>query len=276
MLRMEIYAALLMVAILAVGQSAHADVIHYVRFQHDGGVSYGILKGAEIAELSEAPYRAPTETGRTFARKSVRLLAPSEPSKVIAVGLNFASHAGQAGAAKPELFAKLPSSLVGHEAVVQLPRDAGNLHFEGELVVVIGRRARDITAEEAPAHILGVTAGNDLSERSWQSADLQWLRAKGADGFGPAGPAIAVGLDYNDLLIETRVNGELKQSESSAKLLHSVDQIVAYASRYFTLEPGDMIFTGTPGRTERLSVGDTVDITIEGIGTLSNKIGRRP
>lgn len=275
MVRMKIYACLVALAALVVSQAVLADVIHYVRFQHDGGVSYGILRGAEIAELSDAPYRVSAETGRTFARQAVRLLAPSEPSKVIAVGLNFASHAGQAGAAKPELFAKLPSSLVGHEAVVELPRGADNLHFEGELVVVIGRRARDITAAEAPAYILGVTAGNDLSERSWQSSDLQWLRAKAADGFGPAGPAIAAGLDYNDLLIETRVNGQVKQSESSAKLLHSVDKIVAYASRYFTLEPGDMIFTGTPGRTERLSVGDTVDITIEGIGTLSNKIGRR-
>ena len=129
-----------------------------------------------------------------------------------------------------------------------------------------------VSVADAPAYVFGVTAGNDVSERGWQASDLQWLRAKASDGFAPVGPAIATGLDYKDLLIETRLNGTVQQSESSKFLIHDVDEIVSFTSRYITLEPGDLIFRGTPGRTRPMKPGDVVEITIQGVGTLRNKV----
>lgn len=254
---------------------AFADVQRFVRFAVDGRTGYGELIGEVVHEITTPPYQGQTRSGRTFALPGLKLLAPTEPSKVLAVALNFRSHAGNSGAAKPELFAKLPSALIGHGAAINVPRDAENLHYEGELVIVIGKRARNITVVQAPSHIFGVSAGNDISERTWQFQDSQWLRAKASDGFAPAGPYLVRGLNYNDLLIETRLNGAVEQSESTKNLIHSVDKIVAYASRYFTLEPGDMIFSGTPGSTRRMKPGDRIEISVQGVGTLSNTIVSR-
>ena len=163
---------------------------------------------------------------------------------------------------------------IGPDDEIVLPPDAENVHYEGELVVVIGRRAKDISPREAPNHIFGVTAGNDVSERGWQRADLQWFRAKGSDTFGPCGPVIVSGLDYSDLLLETRLNGEPRQSERSKDLLYDVDEIVSYVSRYVTLLPGDVIFTGTPGTTGPMQHGDVVEVEVEGVGILRNTVVR--
>ena len=250
-------------------------VIQYVRYEHQGTVRYGILDGDEVRELDGDLFDSPSETGRTVALASVRLLAPVEPSKVIAVGLNYRSHLGDRDPPPyPGLFAKFPTSIVGPGDEIVLPADAENVHYEGELVVVIGRRAQNVTAEAAHEYILGVTAGNDVSERGWQRADLQWFRAKGTDTFGPIGPTVATGLDYNDLLVETRLNGELRQSERSRDLLYDVDEIVSYVSRYVTLLPGDVIFTGTPGTTRAMQPGDVVEIEVEGVGVLRNTVAR--
>jgi len=249
-----------------------AEVRKFVRFEAAGLTAYGEVVGAVVHEITAPPFKSQTRTGRTFDLPGLKLLAPTEPSKVLAVALNFRSHAGDSGAAKPELFAKLPSALTGHLSNVVVPRDAENLHYEGELVIVIGKRARNISIAQASAHIFGVSAGNDISERTWQFQDSQWLRAKASDGFAPAGPYLVSGLNYNDLLIETRLNGVVEQSESTKNLIHPVDKIVAYASRYFTLEPGDMIFSGTPGRTRRMKPGDRIEISVQGVGTLSNTI----
>ena len=146
------------------------------------------------------------------------------------------------------------------------------MHFEGELVLVIGKEAKDISQAEAPSFIFGVTAGNDLTERSWQSHDLQWMRAKASDGFGPVGPVLVSGLDYDDLLLTTRLNGEIVQQESTLNMIHKPAKVVSYLSRYFTLLPGDMIFMGTPGRTSALEHGDVVSVTVDGVGTLTNRI----
>ena len=253
--------------------AAAAETKKYLRFAQDGKSAYGALVGDTIFELSGPPFAAHKRTGRKFKLSDVSLLPPTEPSKVIAVALNYASHAGS-GTARPELFAKLPSSLVGHRGAVVVPPEATGLHFEGELVVVIGRKARHIKERDVPGYIFGVTVGNDISDRGWQGSDMQWLRAKASDGFGPVGPVIVTGLDTRDLLIETRVNGEIQQSESTKNLIHGVNKIVAYASRYFTLLPGDLIFTGTPGRTRAMKPGDVVEVRIQGIGTLRNKIVR--
>ncbi len=251
---------------------AQDKVTRYVRYQHDGAVAYGRLAGDTIHELRGDLFAGPTETGRTVELAAVTLLPPTVPSKVLAVGLNYRSHAGELGARQPGLFAKLPSSLVGHGAAIVIPKDATRVHYEGELVVVIGKRAKNVSEADAPKYVFGVTAGNDVSERRWQGSDLQWLRAKASDTFGPVGPVIAVGLDYDDLLLQTRVNGKVVQSERTRMLIHSVAKIVSFASRYFTLEPGDLIFTGTPGSTSAIKPGDVVEVEIQGVGVLRNPV----
>ncbi len=261
--------------VLALESEAEASqqVIKYVRYSHEGATSYGILEGDTVHALDGDLFASPQRSGQSMPLADVTLLAPVEPSKVIAVGLNYRSHIGRSPVPEyPGLFAKFPTSIVGPDAEIIIPADAGNVHYEGELVVVIGRTAKDVSIEDAPDYIFGVTAGNDVSERAWQRDDLQWLRAKGSDTFGPIGPAIVVGLDYNDLLVETRLNGETRQSESSKDLVFGVDHIVSYISRYVTLYPGDVIFTGTPGATRAMQPGDVVEIEVQGVGILRNTV----
>lgn len=245
----------------------------YVRYVYDGTTAYGVLDDDSVRTIEGDLFGARRETGITLPLSAVRLLPPCAPSKVIAVGLNYRSHLGdRPQPAYPGLFAKYPTSIVGHEGSIVIPEDAREVHYEGELVVVIGRRAKNVSVADAPGYILGVTAGNDVSERTWQRSDLQWVRAKAADTFGPLGPAIAVGLDYGDLLVQTRVNGELRQSERSRDLLFDVPTLVSYISRYVTLLPGDVIFTGTPGSTSALHPGDVVEVEVEGVGVLRNRV----
>jgi len=155
---------------------------------------------------------------------------------------------------------------------VPYPSDATDLHYEAELVVVIGKTASKVSAEDAGDYIFGVTAGNDISERNWQANDLQWFRAKGSDKFGPLGPAIVTGLNYLDLRVQTRLNGETMQNQSSIDQIHDVHAVLSYVSQYVTLLPGDIIYTGTPGATSAMKPGDTVEIEVEGVGILRNQI----
>jgi 2-keto-4-pentenoate hydratase/2-oxohepta-3-ene-1,7-dioic acid hydratase in catechol pathway len=260
---------------LAQPLSAQGNVTLYVRYAVGDAVSYGILEGDRIRQLEGDLFASPRPTGQSVPLADVRLLAPVEPSKVIAVGRNFRSHLGDRPAPEwPGLFAKYPTSIIGPGDSIVLPPDANNAHYEGELVLVIGRRAKDVPRERALEYVFGVTAGNDISERDWQAGDLQWFRAKATDTFAPIGPVIARGLDPDNLLIQTRVNGEVRQSERSADLLFDVSEIISYVSRYVTLVPGDVIFTGTPQTTRALSPGDVVEIEIEGVGVLRNPVVR--
>jgi 2-keto-4-pentenoate hydratase/2-oxohepta-3-ene-1,7-dioic acid hydratase in catechol pathway len=253
--------------------SGQEGVTKYVRYSHEGRTSYGILEGGTIRELAGDLFSSPRKTGKTVSLADVVLLVPCEPSKVIAVGLNYKSHLGERPEPEyPGLFAKFPTSLAAHGEDIVIPPGSDNIHYEGELVVIIGKTAKNVSVADAPKHIFGVTAGNDVSERDWQRADLQWIRAKASDTFGPVGPAIVSGLDYKDLLVQTRLNGEVCQKESSKDLLHDVDQIVSYISKYITLLPGDMIFTGTPGSTKPMKPGDVVEVEVEGVGILRNTI----
>jgi len=253
-----------------------AQVTRYVRYTAAGATSYGLLEGQTVRELRGDLFASRQPTGRTFRLDQVKLLAPVVPGKVIAVGLNYLTHLGERPAATyPGLFAKMPTSIVGPEADVIYPADATNLHFEGELVVVIGRTAKNVSVADAPSYVFGVTAGNDISERDWQRTDLQWFRAKASDTFGPLGPMIVTGLNYGDLLLQTRVNGEVLQSQRTKDLVFDVPTIVSYISRYVTLQPGDVIYTGTPGTTKAMKPGDVVEIEIEGIGVLRNKIVKK-
>lgn len=245
----------------------------FIRFFQAGRVAYGTLDGETVHELSGSFLTGGRPIGKSIALSAVRLLAPVEPSKVIAVGLNYKSHIGNRPAPTyPGLFAKLPTSIIGPEEPIVFPPEAGDVHFEGELVVVIGKKAKDIPESEVPGYVFGVTAGNDVSERRWQKEDLQWLRAKGSDTFGPIGPAVVQGLNYNDLQLTTRLNGAVQQSQRTSDLLFSVSKIVSYVSRFVTLMPGDLIFTGTPGATKAMKAGDVIEVEIDGIGILRNKI----
>ena len=250
-----------------------SETTKYVRYTHEGQESYGILEGDTVRELVGDIFSAPTPSGKTLKLSEVHLLAPCKPTKVIAVGLNYRSHIGNRPVPEyPGLFAKYPTSIIGQEKNIVMPLDATDLHYEGELVIVIGKKAKNISVSKAPNYIFGVTAGNDVSERNWQQADLQWLRAKASDTFGPVGPAIVTGLNYNDLLLQTRLNGELRQSERTKDLVYNVETIVSYISHYVTLFPGDLIFTGTPGTTKAMKPNDIVEIELEGVGILRNKV----
>ncbi len=199
------------------------------------------------------------------------LLVPCQPSKVLAVGLNYKSHLGDRPTPRvPEIFFKVPSCLVRHGGTIVLPAGSNDVHYEAEMVLVIGKRARDVPVEDAMRYVLGVTCGNDVSARDWQEDDLQWWRAKGHDTFGPVGPIIVSGIDYDNLQLRLRLNGEVKQEGNTSDLLYGVPQIVSWASQHVTLEPGDLIFTGTPGATSVLKSGDIVEVELEGVGTLRN------
>ena len=263
--------------VLALSASASAQgVTKYVRYEHSGVTSYGILEGDTIHQLRGNIFESPERTGTTVSMRDVQILAPTEPTKVLAAGLNYRSHLGQASpAAAPGIFDKHATSLIPHEATIAYYEDATNLHFEGEMVLIIGKTARNVSVADAPDYIFAVAPGNDISERVWQSNDLQWFRAKGADTFGPVGPVMVRGVNYDDLLLQTRVNGEVKQSQRTKDLLFDSSFLVSYISRYVTLNPGDMVFTGTPGATSAMQPGDVVEIELENVGLLRNTIGEK-
>lgn len=247
------------------------------RYLHDHRPSYGLVEGQQVRPIQGdifGHYR-PTEAAIPLAE--VRLLAPVVPSKVLAVALNYRSHLDHLKdefkpPAQPELFLKPPSALIGPEEPIVLPDAAGRVDYEGELVAVIGRRCRNVSEAQALDCVLGYTCGNDVSARQWQGNDLQWWRAKGADTFAPLGPWIVSGLDPTSLELRTRLNGELRQSTNTSLLIYNVAQLISFVSRVMTLEPGDVLFTGTPGETGPLSPGDVVEVEIEGIGVLRNSV----
>jgi 2-keto-4-pentenoate hydratase/2-oxohepta-3-ene-1,7-dioic acid hydratase in catechol pathway len=251
-------------------------VSRFVRFRRGSVVSYGILDGETVEAIDGGLFGARKRTGRRSPLREVQLLTPCQPTKVLAVGLNYRSHIGSATPpSKPEIFYKPISCLQNPGGPIVIPADSKNTHYEGELVIVIGKRATQVPVERAKEYIFGVTCGNDVSERDWQGGpakDLQWWRAKGADTFGPLGPVIARGADYGSLLLQTRLNGEVVQKQNTSDLLFDCPHIVSFISRYVTLEPGDVIYTGTPGATRRMKPGDVVEVEIEQVGVLRNPV----
>ncbi|MGX9416337.1 fumarylacetoacetate hydrolase family protein [Vibrio sp. RC27] len=244
----------------------------YVRYQYQQNTYYGKVEGISIQPIIGDIFSEYTLSSKPLSFQDVELLLPTEPEKVFAVGMNFASHLSSPSEQAPPLFLKLPSSLILSGKTIDVPKDAHNLHFEGELVLVIGREARNVSEANAKDYVFGVTVGNDLTERSWQSQDLQWMRAKASDGFGPLANTITRGIDYENVVLTTRLNNEVVQQESTRFMIHSVSKVVSYLSHYFTLKPGDLIFMGTPGRTQALSDGDIVSVAIEDVGIVENQI----
>ncbi|MBN2241715.1 MAG: fumarylacetoacetate hydrolase family protein [Acidobacteria bacterium] len=251
----------------------------YVRYQYRDIASYGVLEGGTIRDIGGGLFGNRKETGKVRDLRDVKLLCPCEPSKVLAIGLNYRSHLGDRVAPdKPAVFVVPPSALLEPEGEIRIPPDAEDTHYEGELVAVIGTTTRDATPAEAEESIFGFTCGNDISERKWQKNDLQWWRAKGCDTFAPLGPCIETAYNWRGRGIKTRLNGTVVQQGRFAELLFDPPAIVSHISRYITLQPGDVVYTGTPGNTAALRHGDTVTVEIEGIGVLTNTVrnpGRR-
>ena len=247
----------------------------YVRFASQGHIAYGVREGDTIVELSGDLFQH-TRTSKTYTVAQVKLLAPIVPHQIIAVGRNYRSHLGDLPVpTQPEVFFKPLSSIQDPDGPVVIPFDAKNLHYEAELVLVIGKRLRHASKEEAQAAIFGATCGNDLSERDWQRGekkDVQWWRAKGSDTFSCFGPEIVSGLDYDNLRLQSRLNGEVMQDQTTADMLFDCATMVSFISRYMTIEPGDILYTGTPGQTKRMKDGDVVEVEVEGIGTLRNPV----
>lgn len=255
-----------------------ASAEHYVRYEQIDKVFWGKLEDGSIHQLSAAPYAGGTPTGVIVNTADVKLKAPVDPKLSFMTAFNYSDHKKETfGITKdttkqPGLFTVPVSSIIGPEDNMVRPAGATNFHYEAEMVVVIGKKAENVSLEEAGDYIFGVTIGNDGSERDWQANDIQWTRAKGSKNFNPVGPHLVTGLDYTDLDIEGRHNGVKSQGANSSGMVFNFNYMVHYISQYFTLEPGDVIWSGTMGDTGPMQPGDTYEITVEGIGTLKSTL----
>jgi 2-keto-4-pentenoate hydratase/2-oxohepta-3-ene-1,7-dioic acid hydratase in catechol pathway len=267
-------------ACLACSIAPAAEPLRFLRFRHNHQVAYGLLEGDRVRQLNGDLFGAWTKTDTTRTLDEIQLLPPTEPSQVLALAGNYRSHLEDDVVppqfAIPQPFLKSPSCLIGHGDAIVIPHDAQTVHYEAELVIVIGKPCRQVTKDDALDYVFGITAGNDVSERIWQndekSKDVQWWRAKGADTFGPVGPYIATGVDYSNLRLRLRLNGEVKQDESTLHFIHDIPSVVSFISQYVTLKPGDLIFTGTPGTTSEIRPGDVVEVELETVGVLRNPV----
>ncbi|MCC6260182.1 MAG: fumarylacetoacetate hydrolase family protein [Anaerolineales bacterium] len=247
-----------------------------IRYQNDGDEpKYGWILEDKVGEIQGNIFG---EYRRREARTPIaelKLLPPCTPSKIICVGRNYVEHAKELGNEIPKtplLFFKPPSAVIANGEQIFLPPQSAQVEHEAELVVVIGQRAKNVIAETAKEYIFGYTIGNDITARDLQKTDGQWTRAKGFDTFCPFGPWIDTDFDASDAVVTCRVNGQMRQMASTRDMLFSVSTLIAYISSIMTLEPGDLIFTGTPAGVGTLKIGDVVDVEIEGLGKLSNPV----
>lgn len=246
-----------------------------VRFAYENREHWGILEEAHIQKLTKPPYQNLCLSGERIAAAAATLLAPCKPSKIVCVGLNYHDHAAEMKLAlptEPLLFLKPPTTIIGPHAAIVYPRATRELHYEAELAIVIKERIKAVSAEAALSKILGVTCANDVTARDLQHHDGQWTRAKSFDTFLPLGPWIETEYAAQPLTIQLTVNGQCKQASHTGNLIFSVPQLVSYISQVMTLEAGDVILTGTPAGVGAMQVGDTVEVTIQGIGSLQNSI----
>ena len=264
------------------------SITRYVRYMpgDQSEAKYGLLEGETIQELEGDLLDNPRPTGRSLALDSVRLLVPLDPNrvaKVLGIAINYTLPGKTRIIPQGRWFCKFPSALNSHEGEVEVPPDAINFNFEGELVLVIGKEGKHISVEEAPDYIWGVTVGNDFSENGWNQekngTDGQSRQvSKGTDSWACLYTTIVKGMDYSDLGIEIRLNGELGTRGRTPDMNHKPAMLVSYISHFVTLQPGDIIYTGTvapqslPGTRKELQAGDVVEVEIENIGTLSNRL----
>jgi 2-keto-4-pentenoate hydratase/2-oxohepta-3-ene-1,7-dioic acid hydratase in catechol pathway len=254
--------------------------VRIVRFAAPGNTKYGLLTQNTINGLHGSPFshfdhlsNPSILDGSTYELDGVRLLAPCIPSKIVCLGLNYRSHAEEFKLAVPSvplIFLKPSTAVIGPDDKIILPRGWQRIDYEGELGVVIGKKAKDVPEGEAKRYVLGYTCFNDVSDRHAQAADGQWTRAKGYDTFAPIGPWIETEANPDNLKLETYLNGELRQSASTSDLIFRISKLITFISSVMTLLPGDVIATGTPSGIGPMNPGDTVEVRIEKIGTLRN------
>jgi 2-keto-4-pentenoate hydratase/2-oxohepta-3-ene-1,7-dioic acid hydratase in catechol pathway len=248
-----------------------------LRFRHGDRIATGAIPTGEdtIRVLAGTFFEDPVPTGEELPLGDVELLAPVLPSKLVCVGKNYAAHAAEFGMEVPEeplLFLKPSTAVIGPDAPIRLLPINRRTDYEGELAVVIGRLARGVRAEDASRYLLGFTCANDVTLRDLQKTDGQWTRAKGFDGSCPLGPWIATDVDPTDVVVETRLNGEVVQRASTADMVFGVATLIEYVTAFMTLLPGDVLLTGTPEGVGKLHAADVVEVEVEGVGTLRNEV----
>jgi len=256
------------------------EILRFARYRIEERIHYGRLEGDELERLEGAPWEGGRPCGPRDRRSDVRLLAPCVPTKIVCVGLNYVEHIAESASVaaglnpgeEPLLFLKPPSAVIATGEPILLPEGVTRLDPEGELAVVIGRRARRVAEADALAHVAGYTCFNDVSARNYQRQDGQWTRAKGFDTFAPLGPVIARGLGPEGLEVECRVNGARRQRGNTSDLRFPIPFLIRYISHIMTLEPGDVIATGTPAGVAPIVPGDRVEVEIPGIGVLENRV----
>lgn len=242
------------------------------RVRVDGKGSTAVIKGRTAHLVSGNVFGSLEPTGVTAPLSKVEFLPPTSPSKIVAMALNYYSHAGARKPDWPMPFLKVPSSLIGHNHPIIRPADSHNLHPEAEIVVVMGRRAKHISESQVSDYIFGYTCGNDVSERDWQRGDMQWWRAKSADTFSAVGPWIETTAPKHPFEVVGKINDHVQQRADSTDLIFSIEECVAFISKFMTLERGDLIFMGTNGQTAAMEPGDVAHVEIAGVGTLSNPV----
>jgi len=245
------------------------------RVSYGGGISFGVVEGDDVAEIDGPPIGELRFTGKRAPLADCRLLAPVLPSKIVAIGVNYRDHAEEMGHTLPQeplMFMKPATAVIGTGEAIHKPAVAERMDYEGELVVVVGGLVRKADRAAAAEAILGYTVGNDVTARDLQAKDGQWTRAKGFDSFAPIGPWIETDIDPGSLQIESRLNGEVRQSSNTTNLIFDPVGLVSSVSNVMTLLPGDCIFTGTPSGVGPMEPGDSIEIEIEGIGVLKNTV----
>jgi 2-keto-4-pentenoate hydratase/2-oxohepta-3-ene-1,7-dioic acid hydratase in catechol pathway len=246
-----------------------------VRFQVGERTACGILEGDEVVELEGDFFGALKASKTRYPRSRVKLLSPCSPGKIVAVGLNYRDHAAEMGLAvpvEPVIFLKPSTAIIGPDEAIGYPKMSAQVDYEAELGVVIRDRVKNIGPDQARAHILGYTCANDVTARDLQKKDGQWTRAKSFDTFCPVGPWIETELDPGDLLIESFLNRDQRQSSRTAQFIFPVPHLVSFISQVMTLLPGDLIITGTPAGIGQMKPGDEIEVRIEGIGSLRNHV----
>jgi 2-keto-4-pentenoate hydratase/2-oxohepta-3-ene-1,7-dioic acid hydratase in catechol pathway len=252
----------------------------YVRFQSDSYPNgcWGELIDGAVQPLDNAPYLGGVISGESVSIDNVNLLAPVQPSKIICIGLNYHAHVKASYSADeapeyPLIFMKPPSSIIAAGDTIEHPDFAERVDYEAELGLVIARRCRKVAQDEADDYIFGYTCVNDVTARDLQKKDGQWTRAKGCDTFCPVGPHLVTDIDYRDILVEGIHNGEIKQSGRTAQMIFKVPFLIEFVSLVMTLEPGDIISTGTPSGIAPMKPGDTIEVRVESVGSLVNTVG---
>ncbi len=246
-----------------------------IHLSFDGKVRYGLLNGTTIQELDGNPFRHIKLTDHYYKLKQVKLLPPCAPSKIVALGLNYHAHAKELNLPVPDaplIFLKPSTAVIGPEDNIIYPSTSARVDYEGELAVVIKKPVWRVAAKDAMDYVLGYTCFNDVTARDLQHHDKQWARAKGFDTFAAVGPCIETDLEPNNVVVETYLNGELKQQGNTSDLIYSIPEIINFISHVMTLLPGDIIATGTPSGVGAMYPGDAVEIRIEPIGRLKNSV----